>query len=107
MRWRWNYEEMGDLLCGPEMQALMGDRIDKAAAHARAIAPVGDPASDPHPGLYRDSFETSVSVERTLSGRRAVGRLRNNATYAAAVEYGNGKVKAHHVLGRSIDLMRE
>jgi len=107
MRWKWDYTAFGELLCGPEMQSLMGDRIDKAAAHARAIAPVGDAAHDPHPGLYRDSFSTDVSVERTLSGRRAVGRLRNNAPYAAAVEYGNGRVQAHHVLARSLDLMQE
>lgn len=106
MRWRWNYETFGELLCGPEMQALMGDRIDKAAGAARAMAPVGG-AKDPHPGLYRDSFETSVGVEHTNSGRRAVGRLRNNAPYAAAIEYGNGNVQAHHVLSRAIDLMRE
>lgn len=106
MRWRWNYDGFGELLCGPEMQGLMEDRIEKVAAAARAIAPVGLPP-DPHPGLYRDSFETETGVMKTLTGRRAYGRLTNTAPYAAAVEWGNSRVPAHHVMARALDHLRE
>lgn len=100
MRWDWNYEGFGELLCGPEMEALMSGLIDKAGAAAEAIAPEWT-------GTYKRSFETEHGVKETLSGRRAYGTLRNTAPYAASVEYGNATFKAHHVLGRAIDHMRE
>jgi hypothetical protein len=103
--WDWHYETFGELLSGPEMQAAMGRHIEQAASAARSIAPVGGPG-DEHPGLYRDSFETDVSVE-DLGGRRAVGRLKNTAPYAAAVEWGNRRAPAQHVLARALDFMRE
>lgn len=101
-RWEWNYEQFGDLLQGPEMQALMADRIDKARAAAEGMAQDFRVTGD-----YAGSFQTEVKVEDTNSGRRAVGHLRNTSDHALAVEYGNGRShKPHHVLGKSIDYMR-
>lgn len=104
MKWDWHYEDFGLLLEGPEMQGLMGEIVGRMAQAARTIAPVGSPADgDEHPGLYRDSFETETGVIE-MAGRRAYGRLTNTAPYAAAVEYGNARVPAHHTMLRALDL---
>jgi hypothetical protein len=111
--WTWHYDEMGELLRGPEIRALLVDRIEKAKDMAEAIAPRGDdndwltdPVPGPHPGLYRDSFATDDGVMTDIKGGRVgYARLTNSAPYAVAVEYGNGKAQAHHVLGKAIDAM--
>lgn len=96
-RWDWDYEAFGELLCGPEMQGLMGEIVARHADVARAIAPE-------YTGHYRDSFKTEVRVEQTNEGRRAVGHSINTADYAASVEYGNKTFQAHHVMVRALDL---
>lgn len=108
-----SYEGLGALLRGPEMQAEMKRRAEKIEAAAIADAPVGPP-SDPHRGEYRDSFKVSSGVETDVKGeRRAYGRVRNEASYAVAVEYGNGGTSkgptagAHHTLGRALDHARD
>lgn len=115
MTFKPNTRGLDDLLCGAEMQAVMGDVVEKGRLAAEAIAPVG-PESDPHRGDYKDSFETDVRVEkpapRAWGGPRAVGRLTNTTPYAVAVEYGTGGRSAaptdaaHHVLTRAIDGMK-
>jgi hypothetical protein len=100
MNWNWDYQGFGELLCGPEMEALMRDRIEKCANAARAIAPEES-------GRYRESFEVESGVEETLTGRRAYGRVTNTAPYAAAVEWGNRRSPAQHVLLRAVDHMQE
>lgn len=100
MEWDWDYAGFGALLCGPEMQALMAAKVEKAEKAAVAISPEVT-------GVYRDSFETETGVMDTLVGKRAYGRLTNTAAYAAAVEFGNRRAPAQHVLLRAIDHMRE
>jgi hypothetical protein len=115
MRWRWNFNEFGDLLRGPEVRALLVEKADKAKAAAEAIAPTGgpedwttDPVPSPHPGLYRESFRTEDGVTTNVQGERVgFARLTNTAPYATAVEYGNRKGNAHHVLSRALDSARE
>jgi len=104
MNWKWDYRGFGELLCGPEMEALMGKKITRAEEAAKAIAPIGDGVPDGH---YAESFETETGVTETLSGRRAYGRLTNTSPHAAAVEFGNRRAPAQHVLLRAIDSMRE
>lgn len=115
MKWSWHYEDFGALLRGPELRAVLKDAAEKGKAAAEAIAPRGDdndwltePVPSPHPGLYAESFETSEGTEALRSGG-VVGcaRLTNTAPYATAVEYGNGRGQAHHVLSRALDAMRE
>lgn len=103
MNWKWDYSGFGNLLRGPEMQALMAKKAHQAKEMAEAIAPVDE--HGPHPGHYRESFEVDVGVAVTAEGSRAVATLRNTAPYAAAVEFGNRTTKAQHVLLRSIDAM--
>jgi hypothetical protein len=104
MKWRWDYKGFGALLCGPEMQGLMEGRADKVAAAARGISPTDDGVPDGH---YRDKFEVESGVMETLTGRRAYGRVTNTSPHAAAVEWGNRRAPAQHVLGRAIDHIRE
>lgn len=102
MNWKWNYEAFGDLLSGPEMQALMAKKIDAAAEAAKAMAPVGD-----GPDHYREHFHVETGVADINGGRRAYGRLSNDSPHAAAVEFGNRRAPAQHVLLRATDHMRE
>lgn len=106
-RWDWHYRDFGALLCGPEMLALMDVTVQKLKAAAEAIAPIGDSHEDDHPGLYRSSFETETGVASNgLPGKRAYGRLTNTAPYAAAVEWGNRRAPAQHVMARALDHVR-
>jgi hypothetical protein len=50
-------------------------------------------------GHYRDKFEVESGVMETLTGRRAYGRVTNTSPHAAAVEWGNRRAPAQHVLG--------
>lgn len=101
------------VLCAPFMVADMAARAEKVAAAARAISPVGnaDPSksgwysgANAHaPGNYKGSFEVSSGVRATGRGkRRAYGRVTNTAGYAAAVEFGYGRVPKYRVLGKSL-----
>jgi hypothetical protein len=87
---------------------------EKIKVSAESAAPVGDPASDPHPGQYRDSFRTEVEVGRPAKGQdRLIGHVYNEAPHAAAVEYGySGRADspgrhAHHTLANAIEAARE
>lgn len=100
MRLEWDYAAFGELLAGPEMQGLMAEKIKAAEVAAKALAPVDD-------GEYLASFTTETGVRAGVDGTsRAYGTLRNTAGHAAAVEFGNRKTKAQHVLLRAIDAMR-
>lgn len=115
MKWTWRYNEFGDLLRGPEIRAELVDRAEKGKTAAEYMAPVGapddyltEPVPEAHPGLYRESFDTDDGVMTDVQGNRVgFARLTNSAPYAAAVEYGNAKADAHHVLSRALDFMRE
>lgn len=111
--WRWNYNEMGDLLRGPEVRAELVSRIERAKVAAEAMSPQGDdddfltePVPVPHAGLYRESFQTDDGVMRDFNGGEVgFARLTNAAPYAVAVEYGNKAGNAHHVMSRALDFM--
>jgi hypothetical protein len=103
VRWDWDYEGFDRLLCGPEMEALMGELVHKGEAAAVAMAPE-------YTGDYRRSFETETGVGSPApdGGKRAYGKLRNTDPAAAAIEYGNShNHHAHYVLTRAVDFMRE
>lgn len=115
MKWTWDFEGFGELLRGPEMRARLVEHAEKGKAAAEAISPQGDdsdwltdPVPGPHAGLYRESFEVDDGVmTNNAGGRVGYASLTNTSPYAAAVEYGNGKAQAHHVLGKALDLMGE
>jgi hypothetical protein len=108
-----NHSGLGELLRGAELQAEMRRRADRIKEAAEASAPVG-PASDPHRGQYKASFEVDSGVMRDVQGnRRAYGRVTNTTDYAVAVEYGSGGRSvaptqgAHHTLTRAMDFAKE
>lgn len=113
----WKADDRGQaewLQSSPELRAALGEIVGKIRSAAESTAPVGDPASDPHPGMYRDSFRTDVSVGKPVKGvDRLIGHVYNDAPHAAAVEYGySGRSdspgrNAHHTLTRAIDAARE
>lgn len=98
-----DYEGVGELLCGPEMQALMHKGAELISIRARSDAPV-DPSS-PHPGRYRESFVVEFGV-REAKTKRAFGRVVNTADEAILVEYGSRNNPRHRTLGRSLDFLR-
>lgn len=98
-----------EFLLSPELAAAMLKMAETVKARAEATAPVGNPASDPHPGEYRDSFHATVEVRKPIKGpERVVGVITNDAPHAAAVEYGySGRHDspgrhAHHTLSRAL-----
>ena len=100
-----SYHGIGELLASPEMQAHMHHDADKIRDAAEAMSPIG-PASDPHRGEYKASWEVDSGVRESPS-RRAYGRVSNPVDYAASLEYGNGRMEGQYVLTRAIDFARE
>lgn len=91
---------VGQLLRSPEMEAEMRRRAELIKSVAESIAPVGGPA-DPHPGMYKGSFDVTSTSRGGRRKDRATATVRNLAYYARWVEYGTDKVPAHHVLLRA------
>ncbi|MEU8829331.1 HK97 gp10 family phage protein [Streptomyces sp900116325] len=92
---------VGQLLKSQMIQADMLYRAEEIAKAAQALAPVGSPARDPHPGHYKGSFEVSTTTRGGRRRDRATATVTNTAYYARWVEYGTEKVAAHHVLLRA------
>lgn len=105
VRYRANYQGTGELMNGPEMQAVMRQAAEKGKAYAESIAPVGDPREDPHPGRYRESFEVTAQAHGGFHGDRAEAQIVNTSEYAAALEWGNSAfppfAHGYHVLERT------
>ena len=115
MSWNPNNAGQGQWLRSSDgLRGALHDITEKIKTAAEFTAPVGDPASDPHPGLYRDSFRTEVEVGKPVKGPdRLIGRVYNDAPHAAAVEYGySGRSgspgrNAHHTLARAVEASKE
>ncbi|MGW9399351.1 HK97 gp10 family phage protein [Streptomyces sp. NPDC055642] len=93
---------IGQMLRMPGMQAEMLRRAEVIMGVAVGISPV-DPHS-PHPGHYKESWETDSTSRGGRRRDRAVGYVRNTSHYARWVEYGTEKVHAHHVLLRAAQI---
>lgn len=93
---------IGQMLRMPGMQAEMLRRAEVIKGVAVGISPV-DPHS-PHPGHYKESWETDSTSRGGRKRDRAVGYVRNTSYYARWVEYGTERVPAHHVLLRAAQI---
>lgn len=102
-----SYRGIGEMLRSAEMEAEMRRRAEQAMTFAVAIAPVGDPRKDRHPGRYKASFRVQSTRRGGVRHDRASATLVNDAPEAAMVEYGNRNVAQHRVLGKAIDAMRD
>lgn len=85
MKWKWKYQNFGELLRSPSMEAAMRGEADLIKTRAEGLSPTGSPRN----GHYRDRFEISSGVAKTAEGRRAIARVTNTSIYALDVEYGN------------------
>lgn len=104
-KWTWKYNEMGDLLRGPEIRTELVAKAEAVKAVAEVIAPVGDPVTDVHSGLYAASFGTEDGVMTNIEGNEVgYAKVVNHAPYAAAVEYGNGHFPPHHTMARALEI---
>lgn len=101
-RFRVKRKGIGQMLRMPGMQAEMLRRAEVIKGVAISMSPV-DPNS-PHPGHYKESWETDSTARGGRRRDRAVGYVRNTAYYARWVEYGTEKVPAHHVLLRAAQI---
>lgn len=74
---------------------------------AQAGSPVGNPAEDSHPGLYKKSFDVVPVVKnvpfRGKPRQRFGAAVINTAPHAWRVENGDGRVPRYAVLQRAVD----
>lgn len=92
-----NYGVFGqEVLRSGFMRAAMVAKAEAVAAVAAATAPK-------RTGRYASSFEVSSGIG-SYGGpsTRVYGRVTNTAPYAAAVEYGFGKVPKHRTLFKAL-----
>jgi hypothetical protein len=87
-----SYQQIGELLRTPEMEAEMVRRGEGIMAWAIAHSPVGD-KDDPHRGRYKESFHIEHGREglpgATVLSDRAWCEVINDSPEALFVEYGN------------------
>lgn len=89
------------MLRAPWMVEGMAAAANRAKAEAERIAPVDT-------GRYKASFK----VTSGLRAGRAYARLSNDATspqgypYCQALEFGNSRIRAQHIIQRSLDAIR-
>ena len=100
-RFRLNRRGVGDLLRSPMIEAEMLRRANAIRTVAEGISPVGDPARDPHPGLYKASWHVTSTRNGGRRRDRATATVWNSAPYAAVVEYGTETRSGQHVLLRA------
>jgi hypothetical protein len=95
---------IGEMLRMPGMEAEMLRRAEVIKSAAQAISPVD--AGGPHPGHYKESWETDSTSRGGRRRDRAVAYVRNTAYYARWVEYGNGTAegRGQHVLLRAAQI---
>lgn len=104
------YSGIGRMLQQPWMQRGVRQFAVGMKKVAESLSPVGNPASDPHPGQYLSSFDVvPVFINVPFRGKprmRAGARLINTAPHAWRVEHGNGRVPRYAVLSKSVDAMK-
>lgn len=101
-RFQMDKKGVAALLKSDGMKAGMVERAERIAVRARQIAPVGDPANDPHPGDYRDNITVSSTNEGGAKGDRAAAYATAEADHSRFVEYQPDKNGvAHHTMLRA------
>lgn len=99
---RLNKAGVAALLKSDGMKAGMEERGKRIRARAQQIAPVGDPARDPHPGHYRDNITVSSTNAGGAKKDRATATVTAEADYSRDVEYRPNKDGvAHHTMLRA------
>lgn len=94
VRYRADYRGTGELMNGPEMQAVLRQVAEKGKAFAAGISPE-------RTGEYKASFEVTVQSHGGVHGDRAEAQIVNTSDHAARVEWQDG----YHVLARTADTL--
>ena len=97
-----SFSGIREMINAPFMVAEMRRRAERVAARAEATAPVGDPATDPHPGRYKASFRVESGRHGGYRHDRAYGRAVNDAPENFIVEFGTSRQAAHHTLRNAL-----
>lgn len=100
-RFKMSRKGVGQLLRSPQVEADMLRRANAVMAAAVGISPVGDAARDPHPGLYKSSWNVTSTTRGGRRKDRATATVYNTAAHAAHVEFGTERIAAQHVLLRA------
>jgi hypothetical protein len=103
-RFKMSRKGVGEMLRMPGMEAEMLRRAEVIKGVAQGSSPVD--TVGPHPGHYKESWETDSTARGGRRRDRAVAYVRNTSYYARWVEYGNGTESgvAHHVLLRAAQI---
>ena len=100
VRYEPDYEGVGQLMRGDEMQAVMAEAARDVLDRAEAIAPVGQPPHDKHPGMFLAGFGQDVTADGGPAHNRAQGSALNMAEDEPLVD----AVDDYHVLARALHL---
>ncbi|MEV4939558.1 hypothetical protein [Streptomyces zaomyceticus] len=108
--YRGNFRGIGRMLQRPWLQPPCVKVAEALQTEAESVSPIGDPAEDRHPGLYRASFHVAPIIkEMRYKGQptqRSGARLVNTAPHAWRVEHGDGRVPRYAPLQRAIDALK-
>lgn len=104
------YGGIGAMLSRPWMHVPCKAAALKIQAAAQALAPVGDPLEDDHPGLYKASFGV-IPLNKNVPFRgkpriRSGAQVFNEAPHATIVEYGNGRTPRYAVFRKAVDTVK-
>ncbi|MFF1919702.1 hypothetical protein ACFVW8_03885 [Streptomyces sp. NPDC058221] len=108
-RYTGNFDGIGKLLRLPGVQLVCRDAAVEIMHVAQATAPVGNPETDRHSGLYKASFSVEPFVGtvpwRGVPYQRRGARVLNSSPHALVVEHGGGKnsTPRHATLTKAID----
>ncbi len=83
-----------------EMGAMLYGRAEAGAEAAKAIAPVGDAATDPHPGQFKASIGAVLVVNEV---GLQVGRVQTTDPAGAYIEFGTSHSPPHATLRRGVE----
>lgn len=98
-----SFAGIGEMLNADFMEAEMLRRARAGQDFAASVAPFDEKSRDgTH---YIAGFETSSGTHGGYRHDRAFGRLQNNDAAALWIELGSKHNAAHHILGRSLDVM--
>lgn len=93
-----NRANLGVMLRSDFIKAAMVARANRIKAFAEALAPVGDPTTDPHSGLFKSSFHVHSTNRGGPNHDRAEATVENRAPHAQWVEFGTSRQRGHHTL---------
>ncbi|WP_329069889.1 hypothetical protein [Streptomyces sp. NBC_01429] len=106
-KYRGSYSGIAKLLKLPGVQRECRNAAVEIMAAAIVRAPVGNPSTDSHSGLYKSSFDVLPLMKNVpwkgQPRQRAGARVINTAPYALVVEYGSGRTPRYSVLSNAMD----